>query len=392
MKVPLVDSTGANLATVSQAVAALNALRLKRDDDTLPPLQKTCTLAEYIGRYTQWLDDNKPKSELTIIKEKSHLAVWARRTGSIPLAFLQPHHIDEFVKRRRQDKNKKTGQPLSNRTINLDIIALNNCLNRAMKIDKMISKLPTQHWESLDHTAPRRPLWTKEQIELVCQKALEREKTKQETEKRAGCGQMVVDYIRFLCFSGSRRTAALQVKWSDVDFQNRRVWFERGVKYGQPYCFEFNDRLESLLKEMHARRQPDSEHLFPSPRSGKDERGNRIDAPVLTLQNVFYDARKAAGFPDMRFHDFRHYFISECVMAGIEYMTIAKWVNHKDGGILIGKVYGHLNDAHRRKQAEKVFKRETPSAAASDPVVLQDLLQKTLAQLAQFQQQKGTMP
>ena len=117
---------------------------------------------------------------------------------------------------------------------------------------------------------------------------------------------MLVDYIRFLGFSGSRRAAALQVKWADVDFQNRRVWFERGVKYGQPYCIEFNDRLEPLLKEMYGRRQPDSQYLFPSPRSGTDENGKRKDVPVLTLQNVFYDARKAAGFPEMRFHDFRH--------------------------------------------------------------------------------------
>ena len=77
-------------------------------------------------------------------------------------------------------------------------------------------------------------------------------------------------------------------------------------------------------------------------------------------------------------------------MAGIEYMTIAKWVNHKDGGILIGKVYGHLNDAHRRKQAQKVFKDEKAKAEAADPAALHDLLQTTLAQLAQFQQQKGT--
>ena len=29
-----------------------------------------------------------------------------------------------------------------------------------------------------------------------------------------------------------------------------------------------------------------------------------------------------------------------CVMNGIDYMTIARWVGHRDGGVLIGKVYG----------------------------------------------------
>ena len=36
-------------------------------------------------------------------------------------------------------------------------------------------------------------------------------------------------------------------------------------------------------------------------------------------------------------------------------MTIAKWVGHKDGGILVGKVYGHLSDEHARKQAMKLM-------------------------------------
>jgi len=41
-------------------------------------------------------------------------------------------------------------------------------------------------------------------------------------------------------------------------------------------------------------------------------------------------------------------------MSGIDYMTIAKWVGHRDGGILIGKVYGHPGDDHARAQAMRV--------------------------------------
>jgi integrase len=65
-------------------------------------------------------------------------------------------------------------------------------------------------------------------------------------------------------------------------------------------------------------------------------------------------AREKAGLPRIGFHDLRHYFISYCVMSGIDYMTIAKWVGHRDGGILIGKVYGHLADDHAKAQAMRV--------------------------------------
>lgn len=65
-------------------------------------------------------------------------------------------------------------------------------------------------------------------------------------------------------------------------------------------------------------------------------------------------ARNAAGLPWVGFHDLRHFFCSACVMAGIDFMTIAAWLGHKDGGILVGKVYGHLLDEHRAKMAGRL--------------------------------------
>lgn len=41
-------------------------------------------------------------------------------------------------------------------------------------------------------------------------------------------------------------------------------------------------------------------------------------------------------------------------MAGLDFMTIAAWLGHKDGGILVGKIYGHLLDDHRKQAARKV--------------------------------------
>jgi integrase len=111
---------------------------------------------------------------------------------------------------------------------------------------------------------------------------------------------------------------------------------------------DFNGRLEFHLRAMLTRRAPDSEWLFPSP-----QRGER-DVPAKTFMESLRLAREAAGLPTFGFHDCRHYFVSYCVMSGIDYMTIAKWVGHQDGGVLIGRVYGHLNDEHARRQAERI--------------------------------------
>jgi integrase len=99
---------------------------------------------------------------------------------------------------------------------------------------------------------------------------------------------------------------------------------------------------------MNKRHQPDSIYLFPSPIRGSK------DIPVRTLMESFKQARSKAKLTHLGFHDMRHYFISHCVMSGIDCMTIAKWVGHKDGGILIGKVYGHLSPEHEILKAKQV--------------------------------------
>jgi hypothetical protein len=55
------------------------------------------------------------------------------------------------------------------------------------------------------------------------------------------------------------------------------------------------------------------------------------------------------------------------VMSGIDFMTIASWVGHQDGGVLIGKVYGHLANEHKKAMAEKMnFEPAATQKAAKD--------------------------
>ena len=55
-------------------------------------------------------------------------------------------------------------------------------------------------------------------------------------------------------------------------------------------------------------------------------------------------------------------------MAGIDYITIAKWVGHKDGGVLIGKVYGHLADEHAKIQASRLSFGSQPQGVSPPPM------------------------
>jgi integrase len=163
-------------------------------------------------------------------------------------------------------------------------------------------------------------------------------------------GEQLADYLRFLAFSGAREQEALRIKWADVDFERERVTIgaDQLSKNWESRTVEFNPQLGALLQEMRRRRAPDCAWLFPSPHRGPRDEHARSFRESLKI------ARRVAGLAWVGFHDLRHYFCSMCVMAGIDFMTIAAWLGHKDGGILVGKVYGHLLDEHRQKAAKRV--------------------------------------
>ena len=111
---------------------------------------------------------------------------------------------------------------------------------------------------------------------------------------------------------------------------------------------DFSAELEALLREMSADRPPGISWLFPSP-----QRGSK-DIAAHTLRESLKLVRKQAGLPKVGFHDLRHLFASQCVMTGLDFMTIAAWLGHSDGGILVGRVYGHLVDTHKKAAARKL--------------------------------------
>lgn len=260
------------------------------------------------------------------------MSLWIQRLGSVPIAHLNRAHVNEFIAWRKESHG------VSNRTINLDVIALNNCLKHALQEGHIVA-VPTRDWQPMAHVSPRRPLWSFEEMKAVCDAGNRKEKN----------GRLLADYIRFMAYSGPRRNEALEVAWEDVDWQ-RRVVTIRKTKYGRPREVDLNPKLEELLKEMQAHRVTGSRWLFPTPSESAKE-----DTHVKNLQESLDRARQAAGVKEFCFHDLRHYFISNCVMAGVDYLTIARWVGHRDGGILIGRIYGHLNDCHAKTMAAKLI-------------------------------------
>jgi integrase len=312
---------------VAQAMEAIQDLRkeIKGGDYSTPPEQPT--LKDYKDKYFASVH----KATKTIQGEDYFLRDWIGFLGEqIKLNEIQPKHILSY-------RSKQLAGELSPRTINLRVIALRNVLKMA-KTEGYINDLPMKDILQLKYHATEKPLLEPEQIESTIEYAI---------QHCPRSGIQFANYLFLLAYSGLRETECLSLHWKDVDFQRDLLNVPAELnKNHQSRSINFNKKLKNHLLCMHASRKDDG-WLFPSRRPNKQ--GGRITNFRKTLEWV----RGKTGIY-LTDHLLRHYFVSKCVMEGLDFMTIARWVGHTDGGILIGKVYGHLNNEHLVAQAAKL--------------------------------------
>jgi len=337
---PLVDGDNQPVRNLAAAREALEIKRHERRENKLPTPGRKPLFDDYCEVYFQKAKLQR-KRPGTVENECQATARWRDFLGHVRIDRIATPAITAYIDKRLKGgvfRGRKLAS-VSERTANIDLMVLRNVLKAAID-DGHLRELPKI--KMLDEAPPpKRELITPSEFKNLIKAA------RQSCKKN---GEQLADYLQFLAFSGAREKEALRVKWENVDFKNERVTIgaDRLTKNWETRRVEFNLQLRALLRDMKKRRPPDSSWLFPSPR-----RGPR-DEHAKSFRESLKMARTAAGVERIGFHDLRHYFCSVCVMAGIDFMTIAAWLGHKDGGILVGKVYGHLLDEHRQKAAKLV--------------------------------------
>lgn len=326
------NADGSPVGTLQEARAAMERLRVGSQAGLRDGERSGVTLAVWAGRYLA-----SPLFRLKKVgtqeNERQALGRLVARMGSLRLQKVTPAEVRRFVEFRLSGG-------VSGRTVNLDLVTLRNALRAAVAAGEL-AEVPVL--KNVTHKPPpRKSLLSVDEFERLLQAI----------PKVCRDAQLVLDYVRFLAFCGAREQEALRVRWQDVDFTGRRVWIVRDTKNHEGRAVDFNARLESLLVDMHGRRREGMPWLFPAPAQSRRAAVGKCGA--RSLRGSLHTARTAAGLPDLGFHDLRHFFASWCVMSGVDFMTTAEWLGHKDRGILVARVYGHLSAEHKGRMARRV--------------------------------------
>ncbi len=297
---------------------------------------------------------------------------WMDHIGpQVKLQDIKPEHVADYM-----DTLRKKGR--SNSTMNMHLTVFRQFLRQQARRGRLsVENLPTRNEQNVKPNPAKKEFLETWHVDRLVECA----------RRYLVHGESMAQYIRLLALTGMRKMEAYRLRWEHVDFEKGYVSVGRDglSKNGQIRKVPFlpGSALARHLEYMHGLKDPFSPWVFPTPR-----RKNSPDFGYWTCSSRAWDKlQKKASKPDSDYpedfdhpeqirngwkrletttlHDLRHHFISLCVMANINYVTIAKWVGHEDGGKLIGEVYAHTTDDIDRREAAKLEARAPALAAAA---------------------------
>jgi integrase len=185
------------------------------------------------------------------------------------------------------------------------------------------------------------------------------------------CDEHLKPIVMTALNTGMRKGEILGLRWSQVDLQHGFILLDK-TKNGERREIPVNDTLRTVFRSLC--RRIDVPHVF------YDEKQLR------NYQNVkrsFATALDRAKITDFHFHDLRHTFASQLVMAGVDLVAVKELLGHKD--IKMTLRYAHLAPAHKRKAVnvlDTLLNAPTTAHLQSTSQLLHNQIEKELAHVS----------
>lgn len=145
-------------------------------------------------------------------------------------------------------------------------------------------------------------------------------------------------FVNFQVMTAARRGEALQLKWTDVNFEKLSAYIAE-TKNGQPRSLPLRGDLIDLLKELPR----DGENVFP--------------ISAAHLRKAWDRIVERAQISDLRVHDLRHEGISQVAeTARFSLIDLQKFSGHRDVRMLLR--YAHLCTTHMAHKLDEAFSSE----------------------------------
>ncbi len=332
--------------------------RIKRRDvkgyESLDP--SSLNLNEFITlHYKSWVESNNPSGQETV-KMLENRFCKDKKFQNKPLKSITLALLEEWCTERRKQ--------VSAETINRNVAALRSALNKAVE------------WKLLEYndTNKIKPLKTKDdpivrylsqQEELALRNELQvrNEELRKEVPQRKEAYKNTItvnnknilqvtycDYLYPMILlsinTGIRRGELFRLTWDDILFDLKSLRAKSRKTKRNEYKIRYvplNSEAFAALKAWYEQHPSKKGLVFINEETGK---------AFTTIKKTWSTLRNEIKLKDFRWHDFRHHFASQLVMAGVDLNTVRELMGHTD--IKMTLKYAHLAPEHKAEAVERI--------------------------------------
>jgi integrase len=320
--------------------------------------------------YAGWTKANH-KSHATTMKR---LRVSFRKFLNPPMMKITPLEVEQW-------RNARYASGTKPATTNRDLQALRASLNRAVDWE-MIPHNPITRVKKakVDDCSKVRFLFDEEEDRL--RSALNAREARicgdrdSANKWRRERGYMELPDLKPLAFAdylkpmvlismntGLRRGELFDLMWSDIDLKLGIITIVGATtKSSKTRHIPTNREVQETLSAWRKQCDRDAKRVFES------EAGKRFDNITTSWERLLV----AAEIVNFRWHDLRHHFASQLVMAGVDLNTVRELLGHSD--IKMTLRYAHLAPAHKHKAVSMLDGRRAAvlgtRVAVGDPHII----------------------
>ncbi len=142
------------------------------------------------------------------------------------------------------------------------------------------------------------------------------------------------DLYLFYLGTGCRKSEALTIKWTDVDYVGKRIHVKGSKTENADRYVPLFPEIETLLAGI----KHTDEYIFPITEN--------------TIKCNFKRLKRQSGLT-FRIHDLRHTFATRCLEAGIAINTVQLWLGHSKASTT-ADIYTHVQSNFEKEEIKKL--------------------------------------
>jgi integrase len=225
---------------------------------------------------------------------------------------ITTHMVDNYKMRRIKEAAPAT--------VNRGLALLKCMFNKAIEWEK-VKENPVRRVKLFKEDNKRLRFLEKEEMEALI----------------SNCCRHLKPIVIVALHTGMRRGELLHLKWHDVDFK-RDIIYLINTKNSEKREVPMNDIVKTALIKVH--KHPRCPYIFC----------NRNGKPFGDIKKSFCTALRKSGIIGFHFHDLRHTFASQLVMAGVDLNTVRELLGHKTLDMTLR--YSHLSQDHKKRAVD----------------------------------------